>query len=98
MKSAQFNVGDVVQLKSSDTPQMTIVEVFDQEVECCWSESDKLKRDKFPHAALIKTQNAAENQFREIINRARLAAKARLDSESKSCVGYPAPGIYPARR
>jgi hypothetical protein len=63
---------------------MTVVGISESSIDCCWSEGDKLKRQKFPDAALLKTEDTAESRFRAVIDQAQVLAKDRLDSKSKS--------------
>jgi uncharacterized protein YodC (DUF2158 family) len=51
----QFNVGDVVQLKSGG-PKMTVTKVDSNWVTCNWFEGSKVHVDLFPPDALAKTE------------------------------------------
>jgi uncharacterized protein YodC (DUF2158 family) len=58
-----FTVGDVVELKSG-SPHMTVIEVGPNDVQVLWYTNDKgLQRERFPTAALEKTDLNEPDEF-----------------------------------
>jgi uncharacterized protein YodC (DUF2158 family) len=56
MAAEQFNVGDVVRLKSGG-PKMTVTKVDSKWITCNWFEGNKVHVDMFPSGALEKAQD-----------------------------------------
>ncbi len=49
----ELEVGDVVQLKSGG-PRMTVEEIDGKLIDCVWFEKDKISRNSFNSALLVK--------------------------------------------
>ncbi len=56
--SEQFEVGDVVQLKSG-SEKMTVEEIEDGEVSCVWFVENQLQRAAFPSITLKKVESSS---------------------------------------
>ena len=70
-KQKKLKLGDIVQLNSSDNPKMTVVGYAeDGRVECCWGESEKLKRASFPAEALTGIKDTSRAKFIQNMNSA----------------------------
>jgi len=53
MDNIEFNVGDIVKLKSGG-PEMTIQSTSDTYVRCQWFAGKKLDKGSFPNESIIK--------------------------------------------
>jgi uncharacterized protein YodC (DUF2158 family) len=58
MRKLKFDIGDLVQLLSRGSPQMTVIgHTKDGQVDCAWFDKGKDRRSTYPAAALKPAHN-----------------------------------------